>query len=82
VADICETKSTNSFSTRLELTVPSVDMICEISLTSSSSSIFQTCIACSSPSASIRTAERSGPVRARMSSLAWVFAERDMIYTG
>ena len=79
VADICETNSTSSFSTRLALTVPRFDMVWEISLISSSSIICQMREPCSSPSASITTAVRSAPVSDRMSSLTGALAARDMV---
>ncbi len=69
--DICDTNSTRSFSTALADTEPRLDMIWEISRISSSSSMFQSFVACSSPSASGSTAERSAPAE-----LADVFLDR------
>ena len=69
VPDIWPTKSTNSFSITVEETEPRLDMTWEISLISSSSSIFQICSEFSSPSESMMTAARSAPVRERTSSL-------------
>ena len=65
-ADMRETNSSNRFSTSSASMVPMVDITTEICRSSSSSSMLQIFAPCCSPSESISTAARSGPLSWRL----------------